>query len=152
MMNKNFQDMMKQIQSVKSMNPKCETCGGPHAFTKYSAVSGYTQEAAYATTVLEFSDSSTSGNPTPSDPIIATSSPSFTPFEGSDFILEEIETFLRTPNELSTLDEYFDLEGDIALIEKLLNEDPSLDLPPMKNEDLKQVDVTMTKPLIEEPP
>ncbi|GJV34020.1 reverse transcriptase domain-containing protein [Tanacetum coccineum] len=44
----------------------------------------YTQE------VLGFLDSSTSGNPTPSDPIIASSSPSFTPFEEEDFILEEI--------------------------------------------------------------
>ncbi|GJV47160.1 hypothetical protein Tco_1437372 [Tanacetum coccineum] len=42
----------------------------------------------YAQEVLGFSDSSTSGNPTPSDPIIASSSPSFTPFEGGDFILE----------------------------------------------------------------
>nr|GEY53738.1 reverse transcriptase domain-containing protein [Tanacetum cinerariifolium] len=44
----------------------------------------------YAQEVLEFSNSSTSGNLTPSDPIIATYFPSFTPFEGSDFILEEI--------------------------------------------------------------
>nr|GEU42021.1 reverse transcriptase domain-containing protein [Tanacetum cinerariifolium] len=48
----------------------------------------------YAQEVLGFSDSSTSGNPIPLDPIIASSSPSFTPFEGSDFNLEEIETFL----------------------------------------------------------
>ncbi|GJT99010.1 hypothetical protein Tco_1094528 [Tanacetum coccineum] len=103
--------------------------------------------------VLGFSDSSTSGNPTPSDPIIASSSPSFTPFEGGNFILEEIETFLRTPEELSNLDDdYYDTEGDILYLEKLLNEDPSLNLPPMKNDDLKQVDVTMTKPSIEEPP
>nr|GEU31881.1 DNA-directed DNA polymerase [Tanacetum cinerariifolium] len=99
-----------------------------------------------------YSNSSTSGNPTSSDPIIASSSPSFTPFEGSDFILEEIETSLRTPNELSTLDDDFDMEGDIALIEKLLNEDPSPNLPPMKNKDLKQADVNMMKPSIEEPP
>ncbi|GKC08806.1 reverse transcriptase domain-containing protein [Tanacetum coccineum] len=33
MMNKNFLEMMRQIQSVKSVNPKCETCGGPHSFT-----------------------------------------------------------------------------------------------------------------------
>nr|GEV38266.1 reverse transcriptase domain-containing protein [Tanacetum cinerariifolium] len=72
---------------------------------------------------------------------------------GGDFILEEIETFLRTPNELSNLDDdHFDIEGDIALIENLLNEDPSSNLPPKKNDDLKQVDVTMTKPSIEEPP
>ncbi|GJX99184.1 reverse transcriptase domain-containing protein [Tanacetum coccineum] len=43
----------------------------------------------YAQEVLRFSDSSTSGNPTPSDPIIASSSPSLTPFEGGDFILED---------------------------------------------------------------
>nr|GEU85473.1 DNA-directed DNA polymerase [Tanacetum cinerariifolium] len=77
----------------------------------------------YAQEVLRFLDSSTSGNPTPSDPIIASSSPSFTPFEGSDHILEEIETFLHS----------------------------SSNLPPMKNEDLKEADVTMTKPSIEEP-
>nr|GEV16018.1 hypothetical protein [Tanacetum cinerariifolium] len=51
----------------------------------------------YAQEVLGFLDSSTSGNPTPSDPILASSSPLFTPFEGSDFILEEIKTVLRTP-------------------------------------------------------
>nr|GEU47141.1 reverse transcriptase domain-containing protein [Tanacetum cinerariifolium] len=71
----------------------------------------------------------------------------------SDFILEEIETFLRIPDELSNLDDdYYDTEGDIFYLEKLLNGDPSLNLPSMKNEDLKQVDVTMTKPSIEEPP
>ncbi|GJS58501.1 reverse transcriptase domain-containing protein [Tanacetum coccineum] len=107
----------------------------------------------YAQEVLGFLDSSTSGNPTPSDPIIASSSPSFTPFEGGDFILEEIETFLHTPDELSNLDDdYYDTEGDILYLEKLLNEDPSPTLPPMKNDDLKQVDVTLTKPSIEEPP
>nr|GEX48443.1 reverse transcriptase domain-containing protein [Tanacetum cinerariifolium] len=78
----------------------------------------------YAQEVLGFSDSSMSGNPTLSDPIIASSSPSFTPFEE---------------------------KGDILYLEKLLNEDPSLNLPLMKNEDLKKVDVTMTKPSIEEP-
>ncbi|GJY42261.1 DNA-directed DNA polymerase [Tanacetum coccineum] len=102
---------------------------------------------------IMFKVGSTSGNPTPSDPIIASSSPSFTPFKGGDFILEEIETFLRTPEELSNLDDdYYDTEGDILYLEKLLNEDPSPTLPPMKNDDLKQVDVTMTKPSIEEPP
>ncbi|GJY61476.1 reverse transcriptase domain-containing protein [Tanacetum coccineum] len=49
----------------------------------------------YAQEVLGLSDSSTSGNPTPSlDPILSTSSPSLTPFEEGDFILEEIEACL----------------------------------------------------------
>ncbi|GJR79662.1 reverse transcriptase domain-containing protein [Tanacetum coccineum] len=107
----------------------------------------------YAQEVLGFSNCSTSSNPTPSDPIIASSSPSFAYFEGGDLILEEIETFLRTLEELSNLDDdYYDTEGDILYLEKLLNEDPSPNLPPMKNNDLKQVDVPMTKPSIEEPP
>ncbi|GJS98649.1 hypothetical protein Tco_0819819 [Tanacetum coccineum] len=50
LMNKNFVEMMRQIQSVKSVNLKCETCGGPHSFTECPAADGYTQEAAYATT------------------------------------------------------------------------------------------------------
>ncbi|GKD66368.1 hypothetical protein Tco_1308476 [Tanacetum coccineum] len=50
MMNKNFLDMMRQIQSVKFVSLKYETYGGPHSFTECPAVDGYTQEAAYATT------------------------------------------------------------------------------------------------------
>nr|GEX72733.1 putative reverse transcriptase domain-containing protein [Tanacetum cinerariifolium] len=94
----------------------------------------------YPQKVLGFSDSSTSGNPTPLDPIIASSSPSFTPFEGSDFILDEIETFLRTSDEITNLDDdYYDTERDILYLEKLLNEDPSPNLPPVKNEDLSKL-------------
>nr|GEV33391.1 reverse transcriptase domain-containing protein [Tanacetum cinerariifolium] len=47
----------------------------------------------YAQEVLGYSDSSMNRNPTPLDPIIASSSPSLTPFEGGDFILEETKTF-----------------------------------------------------------
>nr|GEX77667.1 reverse transcriptase domain-containing protein [Tanacetum cinerariifolium] len=86
-------------------------------------------------------------------PIISSSSPSFTPFEGSDFILEEIKTFLRTSDELFNLDDdYYDAEGDILYLEKFLNEDPSSNLPSVNTRDLKQVDATMTKPSLEKPP
>ncbi|GJX08096.1 reverse transcriptase domain-containing protein [Tanacetum coccineum] len=50
MVNKNFVEMMRHIQSVKSVSTKCETCDGPHSFTECPATDGYTQEAAYATT------------------------------------------------------------------------------------------------------
>nr|GEX38056.1 reverse transcriptase domain-containing protein [Tanacetum cinerariifolium] len=108
----------------------------------------------YVQDILGFFDNSKSGSPTPTlDLIISSSSPSFTPFKESDFILEEIETFLRTPYDLSNLDEdYYDTEGDILYLEKLLNEDSSLNLPSVKTEDLKQDDATMTKPSIDEPP
>nr|GEZ05473.1 reverse transcriptase domain-containing protein [Tanacetum cinerariifolium] len=51
MINMNFQEMMKEMQPVKFVDTKCETCGDPHSYTEYPAVGGYTQEAAYATTV-----------------------------------------------------------------------------------------------------
>nr|GEU95744.1 reverse transcriptase domain-containing protein [Tanacetum cinerariifolium] len=49
-MNKNFQEMMRQMQPVKAVNIKCETCGGPQSYTECPAIGGYTQEASYATT------------------------------------------------------------------------------------------------------
>ncbi|GJR29137.1 reverse transcriptase domain-containing protein [Tanacetum coccineum] len=139
----------------------------------------------YSQEVLGFSGNSESGNPTLiSEPIITKSSPSLTPFEGGDFILEEIENdsvplgidsediseffsmfpipvedsdfFLEKPktfpSELETfrfdikeknsgsttnhadvsLPEYerFYSEGDIRLLEKFLNNDPSSPLLP----------------------
>ncbi|GJZ48035.1 hypothetical protein Tco_0601867, partial [Tanacetum coccineum] len=41
MMNKNFVEM-RQIQTIKSVDTKCETCGGPHSFTECPAADGYT--------------------------------------------------------------------------------------------------------------
>nr|GFC90128.1 reverse transcriptase domain-containing protein [Tanacetum cinerariifolium] len=44
----------------------------------------------YSQEVLGFSDTISSGNPTPFyDPIVSTTSPTLTPFENSDFLLEE---------------------------------------------------------------
>ncbi|GJS02271.1 reverse transcriptase domain-containing protein [Tanacetum coccineum] len=96
--------------------------------------------------VLGFLNNSLGGNPTSSsDPILSSTTPSFTPFEGGYFILEEIETFLQTSDEFTDLDDdFYDTEGDIPYLEQLLNEDPSPTLPPKKNEDLKEV--TKAKP------
>ncbi|GJW38051.1 reverse transcriptase domain-containing protein [Tanacetum coccineum] len=94
----------------------------------------------YAQEVLGFSNNSTGGNLTPtSEPIISDSSLSLTPFKGSDFILEEIGAYLKDDSISPEIDHAdFDPEGDICLIEKLLNNDP-FQLPPM---DLKQAEVT----------
>nr|GEX43726.1 reverse transcriptase domain-containing protein [Tanacetum cinerariifolium] len=49
----------------------------------------------YAQEILGFSNNSLDGNPTSTfEPILSDSSHSLTPFEGSDFILEEIEAYL----------------------------------------------------------
>ncbi|GJY51153.1 reverse transcriptase domain-containing protein [Tanacetum coccineum] len=104
----------------------------------------------YAQEVLDFSNNSTGSNPTlTSEAIISDSSLSLTPFEGSDFILEEIEAYLKDDSISPEIDDaYLDPEGDICLIEKLLNNDP-FQLPPM---DLKQVEVNKAKSSIKEPP
>nr|GEX18471.1 DNA-directed DNA polymerase [Tanacetum cinerariifolium] len=87
----------------------------------------------YVQEVLGFFDNSNSGNPTLIfDPIIALSSPSLTPFEGGDFILEEIKACLTSKLIPSGIDDTdFDLEGDIQEIKTLkssIDEPPKLEL------------------------
>nr|GEX80785.1 reverse transcriptase domain-containing protein [Tanacetum cinerariifolium] len=105
----------------------------------------------YVQEVLGFSDNSKSGNPTPtSDPIIALSSPSLTPFEGGNFILEEIEACHSNKLIRSGIDDTdSDLEGDIRLIENLLNDDPSPS--PLPPKELNVEEIKTVKSSIDEP-
>ncbi|GJS54980.1 reverse transcriptase domain-containing protein [Tanacetum coccineum] len=104
----------------------------------------------YAQEVLGFSDSSTSGNPIPSlDPILSTSFPSLTPFEGGDFILEEIKACLTNDLIPPGIDDAeFDPDGDLLLLEKLLNDDPSSLLLPkeLHFEELKTIKYSIDDP------
>nr|GEW18838.1 reverse transcriptase domain-containing protein [Tanacetum cinerariifolium] len=105
----------------------------------------------YVQEVLGFFDKSKSGNPTLIlDPIIALFSPSFTPFEGGDFILEEIKACLTSKSILLRIDDTnLDLEGDIRLLEELLNNDSSSSpLPPkeLNVEEIKTVKSSIDKP------
>ncbi|GJU87080.1 reverse transcriptase domain-containing protein [Tanacetum coccineum] len=70
-------------------------------------------------------------NSTPSfEPIVDTTSPTLTPFEGSDFILEEIEAELSDTSYKSGIDDAeCDLEKDILLLEAILNSEPLSPLP-----------------------
>nr|GEX68317.1 DNA-directed DNA polymerase [Tanacetum cinerariifolium] len=113
--------------------------------------------------VLDFKYNSKSSNPTLvsnplfseetksefcKEPIVKSSSPTLTPFGESDLFLEEIEDFLKDESIPTGIeDSFYDSEGDILYLEKLLNDDPS-QLPPM---DLKQAEETMAKSSIEEP-
>nr|GEY46309.1 reverse transcriptase domain-containing protein [Tanacetum cinerariifolium] len=88
----------------------------------------------YSQEVLDFSDVTASGNPTPSDdPIVSTTSPTLTPFRDSDFLLfEEADAFLGLEDDLDSpkLDpSYYDSEGDILLLEAILNSKPSPPIP-----------------------
>nr|GEW31011.1 reverse transcriptase domain-containing protein [Tanacetum cinerariifolium] len=100
----------------------------------------------YAQEVLGFSKNSLCGNPTStSKPIISNSFPSLTPFEGSDFLLEEIEAYLKDDSVSPKINHAdCDPEGDICLIKNLLKNDP-FQLPPM---DLKQEEGTDKLPII----
>nr|GEX34883.1 reverse transcriptase domain-containing protein [Tanacetum cinerariifolium] len=92
----------------------------------------------YSQEVLGFSDVTASGNPTPyDDPIVSTTSPTLTLFGDSDFLLfEEADAFLGLeddPNLPKINPFYYDPEGDILLLEAILNTKivkSSVDEPP----------------------
>nr|GEV28525.1 reverse transcriptase domain-containing protein [Tanacetum cinerariifolium] len=83
----------------------------------------------YSQEVLGFSDTISSGNPTPFyDPIVSATSPTLTLFGNSNFLLEEVDAFLVVKNKPTSSDfyqPYLDPEGDILLLEAFLNDDPS---------------------------
>ncbi|GJU23321.1 hypothetical protein Tco_1156663 [Tanacetum coccineum] len=59
----------------------------------------------------------------------------------SAMLLKNLPEKLGDPGEFLIPCDFPKLEGDILYLKKLLNEDPSPNLPPMKNDDLKQVDI-----------
>ncbi|GKA18308.1 reverse transcriptase domain-containing protein [Tanacetum coccineum] len=86
----------------------------------------------FAQEVLGFLNISKRGNPTPTlEPILSTSPPSLTPFEGGNFILEEIEACLTSKSIPPGIDDAdFDPKKDLLTLERLPNSDPSSTLPP----------------------
>ncbi|GKE02577.1 reverse transcriptase domain-containing protein [Tanacetum coccineum] len=109
-----------------------------------------------------YEDVIASGNPTPGyDPIVLNSSLTLTPFGDSDFLLlEEVNAFLALADDptSSEVDEsYYDPEGDILILESLLNSDPSPPLNqgnylPKIRKELKLCEAKTAKSLIDEPP
>ncbi|GKE78080.1 hypothetical protein Tco_1544200 [Tanacetum coccineum] len=117
----------------------------------------------YSQEVLGFSDSVAYGNPSPDyDPIVSNSSPTLTPFGDSDFLfLEEANAFIAINDEPISREinaTYYDPDGDILILEALLNSEP---LPPLPNhkdysprirEELKVVEAKPVKSSFDEPP
>ncbi|GJZ29664.1 reverse transcriptase domain-containing protein [Tanacetum coccineum] len=118
----------------------------------------------YSQEVLGFSNVIASGNPTPySEPIVSTASPTLTPFGDSDFLLmEEADSFLALEDDpLSSLEvdpTYQDTEGDILILEAILNSEPPPPLPnheqymPEVRKELKLCEAKTVEPSIDEPP
>nr|GEY50250.1 reverse transcriptase domain-containing protein [Tanacetum cinerariifolium] len=90
----------------------------------------------YSQEVLGFSDVVSDEVSTPYyEPIVSNSSQNLTPFDESDFLLlEEADTFIAIDDELISPEfdaTYYDPEGDILILEALLNNDPE---PPPSNQ------------------
>nr|GFA11757.1 reverse transcriptase domain-containing protein [Tanacetum cinerariifolium] len=115
----------------------------------------------YSQEVLGFFDVIATGNPTPYyDLIISTTSTTLTPFENSDFLLEEVDAFLALeddPTSPEVNQSYLDSEWDILLLKAFLNDDPSLPPPnqgnylPEVRKELKICEDKSDKSLIDEP-
>nr|GEV14845.1 reverse transcriptase domain-containing protein [Tanacetum cinerariifolium] len=112
--------------------------------------------------VFGFSDVTTSGSPTPfDDPIVSTTSPTLTPFGDSDFLLfEEANAFLGLEDDPDSSEfdpSYYDSEGDILMLEAILNSDPVPSLPnheqsvPLFKNELKACEAKTIKSSVDEP-
>nr|GEZ55426.1 reverse transcriptase domain-containing protein [Tanacetum cinerariifolium] len=116
----------------------------------------------YSQEVLGFFDVITSGNPTPYNDLIgSTTSLTLTPFENSDFLLEEVDAFLALKDDPTSPEvdqSYLDSEGGILLLEAFLNDDPLLPPPnhgnylPEVRKELKICEAKSDKSSIDEPP
>nr|GFA79949.1 reverse transcriptase domain-containing protein [Tanacetum cinerariifolium] len=94
------------------------------------------------------------------EPIVSSSLQNLTPFDASDFLLlEEADAFIAIDDEpiSSNIDAtYYDPEGDILILEALLNNDPEplsnqKDFFPTLHKDLKVIE-PKTQPEEDEPP
>nr|GEV83545.1 DNA-directed DNA polymerase [Tanacetum cinerariifolium] len=104
----------------------------------------------YSQAVLGFTDDVSNEVSSPIyEPIVLNSSQNLTPFDASDFLLlEEADAFIAIDDEpiLSNIDAtYYDPEGDILILEVLLNNDPEplsnqKDFFPTLHKDLKVIE------------
>ncbi|GJX41887.1 reverse transcriptase domain-containing protein [Tanacetum coccineum] len=102
-------------------------------------------------------------NPTPYfEPIVSTASPALTPFGDSDFLLmEEADSFLALEDDPTSSEvdpTYQDPEGDILILEAILNSEPPPPLPnheqymPEVRKELKLCEAKTVEPSVNEPP
>nr|GEU88978.1 reverse transcriptase domain-containing protein [Tanacetum cinerariifolium] len=109
--------------------------------------------------VLGFSNVVANDNSTPYfEPIVSNSSPTLTPFNESDFYLEEIEDCLNNDSNPKEIEDFeFDMERYILILEALLNSDPEpspnqKDYFPKAHNDLKLIEPKNDKSFDDEPP
>nr|GEY38833.1 hypothetical protein [Tanacetum cinerariifolium] len=117
----------------------------------------------YSQDELGFSDVVSDEVSTPYyEPIVSNSSQNLTPFNESDFLLlEEADAFIAVDDEPISSEfnaTYYDPEGDILILEALLNNDPEpppsnqKDYFPSNHKDLKVVELKNNKSSDDKPP
>nr|GFA64254.1 hypothetical protein [Tanacetum cinerariifolium] len=119
-----------------------------NVFVKVDLIDATCEE--YSQEVLGFTDDVSTEVSSPSyEPIVSNSSQNLTPFSESDFLLlEEANAFIAIDDELISSNinaTYYDPEGDILILEALLNYDPEplsnqKDFSPTLHKDLKVVE------------
>nr|GFB91805.1 hypothetical protein [Tanacetum cinerariifolium] len=116
----------------------------------------------YSQEVLGFSDVANEVSTPYFEPIVSNSSQNLTPFDESDFLFfEEADAFLAVDDELISPEfdaTYYDPEGDILILEALLNSDPEPPPPnqkhyfPEAHKNLKVIEPKNNKSFDDEPP
>nr|GEX57561.1 reverse transcriptase domain-containing protein [Tanacetum cinerariifolium] len=151
---KEYQNVMTQLQEVKGNNCQAILHGLEYPFQSHNHLPQYP---------TALGDTNVSGNPTPyDDSIVSTTSPTLTPFGDSDFLLfEKSDAFLGLeddPNLPEFNPFYYDPEEDIILLKAILNSKP---LPPLPNheqylpsfkKELKVCEAKTIKSSVNEPP
>nr|GEV95873.1 reverse transcriptase domain-containing protein [Tanacetum cinerariifolium] len=148
----------EQSLTLKCGDTLSISCNNFQSLNKVDLIDETCEE--YSQEVLGLSNDIANDNSTPYfEPIISNSSPILTPFNESDFYLEEIEDCLNNdsnPEEIE--DSEFDMERDILILEALLNSDHKPPPPnkkdyfPQAHNDLKLIEPKNDKSTDDEPP
>nr|GEY97431.1 reverse transcriptase domain-containing protein [Tanacetum cinerariifolium] len=160
-----------ELPSTKNIQPPSvqvpekvqEQIDEPFVVLKTKANLPFLQDLQKKSSVRRIYPCFASGNPTPYyEPIVSNSSPPLTLFDESDcLLLEEADAFIAIDDEpiSSEIDAmYYDHEGDILILEALLNSDPSPPLQiqkdyfPEVHKDLKVIEPKEDNSSNDEPP
>nr|GFA30375.1 reverse transcriptase domain-containing protein [Tanacetum cinerariifolium] len=143
----------------QSLTLKCGSYNNLESLNKVDLIDATCEE--YSQVVLGFTDDVSNEVSSPIyEPIVSSSLQNLTPFDASDFLLlEETDAFIAIDDEpiSSNIDAtYYDPEGDILILEALLNNDPEPlsnqnDFFPTLYKDLKVVE-PKTQPEEDQPP
>nr|GFA72433.1 reverse transcriptase domain-containing protein [Tanacetum cinerariifolium] len=166
-LNKMKNSFITPTAPLKAVTEVCVTCGSNHSYNQCPLTRGGNDFPVfhdnikqvdlidatckeYSQEVLGFTDDVSNEVSSPYyESIVSNSSQNLTPFNASDFLLlEEADAFIAIDDEpiSSNIDAtYYDPEGDILILEALLNNDPEpssnqKDFVPTLHKDLKVVE------------